>query len=576
MYSLGLSPPSRRGTRSHPAGQSKHASTPKAPKPFEASVGLFTDDPTFDGCKDDRCRMAWAVRILDSTAVYVLGTGLYSWFYNYKQDCVKTQNCQTRAFEVEESYDLWVYNLCTKAFIEMVSPRNSTATFARDNVNGFLSSILAWLQGSKEVSGKRVFPGFQVYQADDVLEFEVSSACQTALTRRVLCDSQVDEFAERRYRGALESRNRTDSVCDAGCGESLRSWYEAVVTACKGYTLDEAVPMLLGGNMWAGYNETCLKNDAGDYCNDVISKFTRVSDYKKMPSKEMCSTCYVKRMAMMQSSSYSIFDEYYKEKLEYIYSKCGLKGPTDIPPSLIPEPEDTSLDCGTDEWYTTSGKETCNSIALKHGVSSASLFTANQYRLPNCNVGATIEPGTKLCMPPVCHRTYTLRSEEDCDTIETNSRNQLREGDVQLYNPWVGFDCVNLQSFTAVYGTILCLGPQFGQHNSSSNGTDTTTPPHQNPYTHEKIPPPNGAKIPTGTTDRCGRWRVAEKEDTCASICAIGAIDIDMLLMVNTGLVDAEVCSDKLVVGNAYCIGPNVDWNAPAKTQTTTEPVKTN
>ncbi|KAH7169380.1 hypothetical protein DER46DRAFT_659005 [Fusarium sp. MPI-SDFR-AT-0072] len=168
--------------------------TPQAPKPSETSVGLFANDPTFKACKDDRCRMSSAVRILDSTAVYILGTGLYSWFYNYKQDCVKTQNCQTKGFEVEESYDLWVYNLCTKAIIEIVSPRNSTPTYARDNVNGFLLSILAWLQGSKEVAGKRAFPGFLIHQPDDVIEFDVPENCQTALTQHVLCNWDVSDF----------------------------------------------------------------------------------------------------------------------------------------------------------------------------------------------------------------------------------------------------------------------------------------------------------------------------------------------------------------------------------------------
>ncbi|RSL89261.1 hypothetical protein CDV31_015909 [Fusarium ambrosium] len=539
--------------------------TPKAPKPFEKSVGLFTNDPTFETCTEDRCHTSWAVRILDSTAVYILGSGLYSWFYNYSQDCLDTEDCQTRGFEVEESYDLWVYNLCTKAMIEMVSPRNNTPTYARDNVNGFLSSILAWLQGSEEVSGKRQFAGFLVHQPDDVAELDVSDVCRTALTQRILCDSEVDTFADRRYRGPLDSRNQTDSVCDAGCGESLRSWFDAVATACEGYTIGGAVPMLLGGNIWAGYNETCLVNESGEYCNDVIDTFTQVSDYTQMPREEMCSTCYVKRLAIMQASSYSIYNEAYKEELEYLYSKCGLTGPTKIPTSLMPEQEDLSLDCGTDEWYTTSdASETCNSVALKHGVSSASLFIANQYRLPNCSVDATIERGTKLCMPPECHRTYTLRPDDECSTLEGNATNQLREGDVLLYNPWVGFECVNLQPFSAVYGTVLCFGPQYERHNSKSNGSDTTTPTVLSAYTYDKVDPPKGATVPEGTTERCGRWYVASEDDSCAHICMIAAIDIDLLFLVNTGLgTDAETCSDKLVIGNAYCVGPNHDWKVP-------------
>ncbi|KAK6709943.1 hypothetical protein SNK05_004420 [Fusarium graminearum] len=97
--------------------------------------------------------------------------------------------------------------------------------------------------------------------------------------------------------------------------ESLRSWFNTVELACRGYTLGGAVPMLWAGYMWAGYNETCLKDSSGQYCNDVISKFTSVSDYTKMPREEMCSTCYVKRLAMMQASPYSIYDDYYERQL---------------------------------------------------------------------------------------------------------------------------------------------------------------------------------------------------------------------------------------------------------------------
>ncbi|KAI7770035.1 hypothetical protein ACKAV7_008062 [Fusarium commune] len=357
------------------------------------------------------------------------------------------------------------------------------------------------------------------------------------------------------------------------CGESLRSWYDTVAAACERYTIGDSVPMLLGGYMWAAYNETCLKSESGDYCDDVIAKFTRVSHYTKMPLKEMCSTCYVKRFATMQSSPYSLYNEAFKEQLEYIYSKCGLKGPTQIPASVSPDQEDTSFDCGTDEWYTTSdAKETCNSVALKHSVSSAALFNANQYRLSNCNVRTTIGAGTKLCIPPTCPRTYILRPDENCFSIEYNRTNQLRFGDVQLYNPWVGFDCIDLQPLTFVYGTVLCFGPQFGQYNSSTNVTDTTTPQVQDPYTYDKIAPPKGAKVPKGTTERCGGWHVADKADSCARIFAPVGIHIDLFLEVNTDLGDAQKCSDNLAVGNAYCVRPNYDWKVPfpVRTEVTT------
>lgn len=241
---------------------------PKAPIPFQP--GTFPNDPTFKNCSSLSCYSSWAIRVVDSSAVYLLGAGLYSWFSDYKQDCVKTEDCQQRAFEVVESYDIWVYNLCTKAIVEMVSPLLTSATMAKDNKNGFLSSVVAWLQGAKTTSGKRQFTGFQIYTLEDVDDFStpVPPSCEAALTKRIECDNLVEGFARLELRSSVGDKAQADSVCDAGCGQSLDTWFKDVEKACKGYTTEEGAPLtLIGGNMYAGYNETCLIDTASkSYC----------------------------------------------------------------------------------------------------------------------------------------------------------------------------------------------------------------------------------------------------------------------------------------------------------------------
>ncbi|KAI1061606.1 hypothetical protein LB506_011963 [Fusarium annulatum] len=149
-----------------------------------------------------------------------------------------------------------------------------------------------------------------------------------------------------------------------------------------------------------------------------------------------------------------------------------------------------------------------------------------------------IEPGTRLCMPVKCDRVYPLRIEEDCHLLESNATNKLLRG---------------IYSFITRGSATI--------NNTSSNSTDTTTPQPFNLYTYNKITPPEGAKVPKGTTERCVRWYVAGKEDSCAYICAVSSFDVHLLLMVNTELgTDAAACSALPVAGNAYCIGPNHDW----------------
>jgi hypothetical protein len=49
--------------------------SPKAPTPF--TTGLFPNDPTFSSCDahSQTCAVSWALRILDSSSIYLMGAG---------------------------------------------------------------------------------------------------------------------------------------------------------------------------------------------------------------------------------------------------------------------------------------------------------------------------------------------------------------------------------------------------------------------------------------------------------------------------------------------------------------------
>ena len=53
---------------------------PNALSPY--TPGQFTQDPTFDDCSDDLCRGAWALRVLNSSSVFIYSAGFYSFFQN--------------------------------------------------------------------------------------------------------------------------------------------------------------------------------------------------------------------------------------------------------------------------------------------------------------------------------------------------------------------------------------------------------------------------------------------------------------------------------------------------------------
>lgn len=115
-----------------------------------------------------------------------------------------TENCQDRVVEIEQSSDVWLYNLVTKAAVEMVTLVDETPTYAVDNVNGFMSSILAWVRGADAIIGERNFTGFQIYDADSLADIDdITSTCQTALSQVIKCDAFLQRFQQPSYHGTL-------------------------------------------------------------------------------------------------------------------------------------------------------------------------------------------------------------------------------------------------------------------------------------------------------------------------------------------------------------------------------------
>ncbi|KAJ5552813.1 pectin lyase-like protein [Penicillium frequentans] len=541
-------------------------SYPDAPLPIV--TGGFPNDPHFDNCKVlslDTCAVSWAVRIVESSSVYILGAGLYSWFSRYSQDCLATENCQDRAFEVEESQDLWIYNLVTKAIVEMISPVNEKPTFAKDNKNGFMSSILAWLEGSSDTTGQRVFPGFTIYDAD-YLPSTFSDACVTALTATIKCDLTVFQFGEPQYHGTLGNDTLTDLVCDQSCGNSLASWLINSEANCDGAVLLDHPATILGGYMWTGWNETCYKDPStGKYCNDIISQFTRVASVELMPKEEMCSYCYKTKLEMMQSSPYSYYTQRYKYNLETVITNCGFTANTTIPDDLsVTEPEDQPF-CPEDKAYTTKNGDTCTSIALDYSVASAALYMGNQDQIRDCS---QVVVGQDLCLPPSCEHTYILQSNDTCLSIEEANADIMFDNStkriipLRQVNPWIDTYCSNLQGTSWAYGKVLCLTPQSGMFNATY-----PVPTSYNPWGTESsgygtyiVPPPENATVAAGSTEHCGKWHTAVTGNSCAQICIENKITSNLFLAVNPSLQSSN-CTELLVSGNAYCTRPMRGWN---------------
>lgn len=90
-------------------------------------------------------------------------------------------------------------------------------TCAKDNKNGSISSLLAWVGGQIEVIGSREFRGSYIWDSNS--DFNalkgLPNACKTAFDSIGQMRSTCTEVSGRRtYRGSLENATLKKSVCD--------------------------------------------------------------------------------------------------------------------------------------------------------------------------------------------------------------------------------------------------------------------------------------------------------------------------------------------------------------------------
>jgi glucan 1,3-beta-glucosidase len=98
-------------------------------------------DPDFATCTTDSCKKTWGMRVVDSSDVYMYGGGLYSFFENYRQQCLDTESCQENMIDIQCSQDVWLYGVSTKASVNMVTVNGQSQALGLDNDNGFCQTV---------------------------------------------------------------------------------------------------------------------------------------------------------------------------------------------------------------------------------------------------------------------------------------------------------------------------------------------------------------------------------------------------------------------------------------------------
>jgi len=124
-------------------------SNPAAPAPFVPNLPTW-NDPNWAICPNQTgtapCQKSWGLRVVDSDNVFIYGTGLYSFFENYDQDCVTTNDCQRNMLSVQGSTsNVNMFAVSTKASVNMVTLNGVGTAQDSDNRSNFCATLAQWI-----------------------------------------------------------------------------------------------------------------------------------------------------------------------------------------------------------------------------------------------------------------------------------------------------------------------------------------------------------------------------------------------------------------------------------------------
>lgn len=103
-------------------------------------------DPDFSDCKTDTCKKTWGLRVVDSSDVYVMGGGLYSFFEDYDQTCLATEDCQENMIDIQCSNNVNLFGITTKASVNIINVNGRPAALGADHKNGFGQTVALFQQ----------------------------------------------------------------------------------------------------------------------------------------------------------------------------------------------------------------------------------------------------------------------------------------------------------------------------------------------------------------------------------------------------------------------------------------------
>ncbi|KAF5675102.1 pectate lyase 1 [Fusarium circinatum] len=146
--------------------------------------------------------------------------------------------------------------------------------------------------------------------------------------------------------------------------------------------------------------------------------------------------------------------------------------------------------------HVSKANDTCESLALEYGVSSAEIFINN----PDILQCDDMVEGVPICLPFQCN-TYQVQENDTCTSVSESLGITIK--DFMSLNPWSpGGAYKDFQ-----FGKFVCTPPSDGHYNRTIKSSD----PADSNYADEVVPRPENAD--PAANKQCGRWYTVEEGD---------------------------------------------------------------
>ncbi|KAL2786993.1 hypothetical protein BJX66DRAFT_341680 [Aspergillus keveii] len=383
----------------------------------------------------------------------------------------------------------------------------------------------------------------QLYLFNPEHPFQLSPECNSALTAEVDC-GLLETGGTMYTRDADLTADILDQMCTVQCKASLKTYREAVDSACKDEEYDTAknatvqgssgvyMPIVLPDYYITNYNQRCLKDINGEYC---------VLKLQEADSVDKCDECTLLTLREKLNNGYFSTD-YLLEEFSNRTSSCGVSTiPPPTPSSVLissaPVPTATERPCDDGRKVAIQPGDTCDTFALAHNVSTYRLLIDN-----GLQSGCENFPSEgSLCVIGSC-QTHNVSETDTCPGLA--SKYGITITQFITWNQVLNSRCTNIGTLV---GHMACVS-------YPGNATSTKNPYATNPVegtATTAVPAPTNVAPDVNTA--CGKYYRVKEGDYCQVIAMSNGIMLDDLYFLNPGI--DKNCTNLWLDYN-YCVRP--------------------